>query len=136
MQDLLLLLLLLLLAFQAVKFLVFEWWRRRRLEPPGPFPWPLLGNAAQLGRAPHLAFGRLAATYGSVFQLRLGRWPVVVLSGERAIREALIRQGAAFAGRPPFPSFQLVSAVFSRGNYGLPVFSWKTSFHSPPSSQN
>ncbi|XP_070806339.1 cytochrome P450 1B1 isoform X1 [Pituophis catenifer annectens] len=109
MQDLLLLLLSLLLAFQAVKFLVFEWSRRRRLEPPGPFPWPLLGNAAQLGRAPHLAFGRLAATYGSVFQLRLGRWPVVVLSGERAIREALIRQGAAFAGRPPFPSFQLVS---------------------------
>ncbi|KAJ7342302.1 hypothetical protein JRQ81_010049 [Phrynocephalus forsythii] len=83
--------------------------RQRHLEPPGPWPWPVVGNAAQLGRAPHLALGRLAATYGPVFQLRLGGWPVVVLSGERAIREALVRQGAAFAGRPPFPSFRLVS---------------------------
>nr|XP_028580068.1 cytochrome P450 1B1 isoform X1 [Podarcis muralis] len=108
-QGLLLLLLSLLAAFHAARLLLQERRRRRRLEPPGPFPWPLLGNAAQLGSAPHLAFGRLAATYGHVFQLRLGGWPVVVLSGERAIREALIRQGAAFAGRPPFPSFQLVS---------------------------
>ncbi|XP_048340251.1 cytochrome P450 1B1 [Sphaerodactylus townsendi] len=107
-QSLLLLLLSLLAAFHVAKLLGRER-RRRRPEPPGPFPWPLLGNAAQLGSAPHLALGRLAATYGDVFQLRLGRWPVVVLSGERAIREALIRQGAAFAGRPRFPSFQLVS---------------------------
>lgn len=109
LQRALLLLLSLLAAFHVAKLLVQERLRRRRLEPPGPFPWPLLGNAAQLGSAPHLALGRLAATYGNVFQLRLGAWPVVVLSGERAIREALIRQGAAFAGRPPFPSFQLVS---------------------------
>nr|XP_020658509.1 cytochrome P450 1B1 [Pogona vitticeps] len=109
-------LLVLLLVSLLVAVLVAKLWvregrrrRQRRPEPPGPFPWPVLGNAAQLGSAPHLAFGRLAATYGDVFQLRLGGWPVVVLSGERAIREALIRQGAAFAGRPPFPSFQLVS---------------------------
>nr|XP_060609970.1 cytochrome P450 1B1 [Anolis sagrei ordinatus] len=83
--------------------------RRGLLLPPGPFPWPLVGNAAQLGRAPHLALGRLAGVYGPVFRLRLGCWPVVVLSGERAIRQALVRQGEAFAGRPPFPSFALVS---------------------------
>ncbi|KAJ6664716.1 hypothetical protein lerEdw1_006289 [Lerista edwardsae] len=109
LQGALLLLLSLLAAFHVAKLLVQERLRRRRLEPPGPFPWPLLGNAAQLGSAPHLALGRLAATYGDVFQLRLGAWPVVVLSGERAVREALIRQGAAFAGRPRFPSYQLVS---------------------------
>lgn len=106
---LLLLLLSLLAAFQVAKLVGRERLRRGRREPPGPFPWPLLGNAAQLGGAPHLALARLAATYGEVFRLRLGRWPVVVLSGERAIRQALIRQGAAFAGRPRFPSFQLVS---------------------------
>lgn len=108
-QGSLLLLVSLLLALHVAKLLVEERLRRRRLEPPGPFPWPLLGNAAQLGPAPHLAFARLAATYGNIFHLRLGSWPVVVLSGERAIRQALIRQGAAFAGRPCFPSYQLVS---------------------------
>lgn len=111
MQGLLLLLLLsLLAAAQVAKLWAQAGPRRlRRPQPPGPFPWPVVGNAAQLGRAPHLALGRLAATYGAVFQLRLGAWRVVVLSGERAIREALVRQGAAFAGRPAFPSFRLVS---------------------------
>ncbi|PKK22398.1 cytochrome P450 1B1 [Columba livia] len=114
LQSSLLLLLCLLTAIHLGKLLLQQ--RRRqgqRRAPPGPFPWPLIGNAAQLGSAPHLSFARLASTYGAVFQIRLGRWPVVVLNGERAIRQALIRQGAAFAGRPPFPSFQLVSGGLS-----------------------
>nr|XP_006131369.1 cytochrome P450 1B1 [Pelodiscus sinensis]XP_014433125.1 cytochrome P450 1B1 [Pelodiscus sinensis] len=106
LQSALLLFLCLLAAVHLTKRLLLQ---RRRLEPPGPFPWPLIGNAAQLGSAPHLAFARLARTYGAVFQLRLGSRAVVVLNGERAIRGALIRQGAAFAGRPRFASFQLVS---------------------------
>ncbi|NWH66221.1 CP1B1 protein, partial [Geococcyx californianus] len=77
--------------------------------PPGPFSWPLVGNALQLGRLPHLAFGRLARRYGTVFQLRLGHRRVVVLNGEVAIRRALVSSGARFAGRPDFPSFELVS---------------------------
>ncbi|NXU28827.1 CP1B1 protein, partial [Thalassarche chlororhynchos] len=101
-QSSLLLLLCLLAAIHLGKLLLQQQQRRRqgqRRAPPGPFPWPLIGNAAQLGSAPHLSFARLASTYGAVFQLRLGRWPVVVLNGERAIRQALVRQGAAFAGR-------------------------------------
>lgn len=92
--------------------------RRPPGSPPGPFAWPLIGNAAQLGPAPHLAFARLARRYGDVFQLRLGRCPVVVLNGERAIRQALVHQGAAFADRPPFASYGEVSGgrglAFSR----------------------
>uniref|UniRef100_A0A8C8AGN6 CP1B1 protein n=1 Tax=Otus sunia TaxID=257818 RepID=A0A8C8AGN6_9STRI len=77
--------------------------------PPGPFAWPLVGNVLQLGRLPHLAFGQLARRYGAVFQLRLGRRRVVVLNGEAVIRRALVGLGTRFAGRPDFPSFQLVS---------------------------
>uniref|UniRef100_A0A8C8SYP0 Uncharacterized protein n=1 Tax=Pelusios castaneus TaxID=367368 RepID=A0A8C8SYP0_9SAUR len=83
--------------------------RRPRRSPPGPFAWPLLGNVLQLGRLPHLTFCELARRYGDVFQLRLGRRAVVVLNGEAAIRQALVRQGGHFAGRPDFPSFRLVS---------------------------
>ncbi|KFV63846.1 Cytochrome P450 1B1, partial [Dryobates pubescens] len=118
-QSSLLLLLCLLAAIHLGKVLMQQ--RRRqgqRRAPPGPFPWPLIGNAAQLGSAPHLSFARLASTYGAVFQLRLGRWPVVVLNGERAIRQALVRQGAAFAGRPPFPSFRLVAGGLSPARAG------------------
>ncbi|XP_037384107.1 cytochrome P450 1B1 [Talpa occidentalis] len=85
--------------------------RRRRpgSSPPGPFSWPLIGNAAQMGKAPHLSFARLAQRYGDVFQIRLGSCPVVVLNGEHAIRQALVQQGVAFADRPPFASFRVVS---------------------------
>ncbi|XP_006270110.2 cytochrome P450 1B1 isoform X2 [Alligator mississippiensis] len=108
-QCCLLLLLSLLAMLHLGKHLLLERQQQRCREPPGPFAWPLIGNAAQLGSTPHLAFTRLARAYGDIFQLRLGTWPVVVLNGEQAIRQALVRQGATFAGRPPFPSFQLVS---------------------------
>ncbi|XP_035257048.1 cytochrome P450 1B1 [Anguilla anguilla] len=86
--------------------------------PPGPFPWPVIGNAAQLGSAPHLYFSRMAQKYGEVFQIKLGSRAVVVLNGD-AIRTALIKKGADFAGRPDFTSFQFVSNGKSMafGNY-------------------
>ncbi|XP_078398804.1 cytochrome P450 1B1 [Cetorhinus maximus] len=82
-------------------------WHRR--SPPGPFPWPLIGNAAQIGPAPHLSFSRMAEKYGSVFRLKLGSRTVVVLNGEETIRQALVRKGRDFSGRPDFASFGVVS---------------------------
>ncbi|KAJ8418029.1 hypothetical protein AAFF_G00137380 [Aldrovandia affinis] len=86
--------------------------------PPGPFPWPVIGNAAQMGSTPHLYFSRMAQKYGDVFQIKLGSRTVVVLNGD-AIRTALIKKGADFAGRPDFTSFQFVSNGMSLafGNY-------------------
>lgn len=76
---------------------------------PGPLAWPLIGNAAQLGKAPHLYFARMAKKYGDVFQIQLGARSVVVLNGG-AIREALVKKGPEFAGRPDFASFKYVSS--------------------------
>uniref|UniRef100_A0A8C5MF92 Cytochrome P450 1B1 n=1 Tax=Leptobrachium leishanense TaxID=445787 RepID=A0A8C5MF92_9ANUR len=77
--------------------------------PPGPFPWPLVGNVMQLGQMPHLTFCKMAQKYGNVFQIRLGNHDIVVLNGESTIREALVKHSAEFAGRPKFTSFQVVS---------------------------
>uniref|UniRef100_G3NS52 Cytochrome P450 1A1 n=1 Tax=Gasterosteus aculeatus aculeatus TaxID=481459 RepID=G3NS52_GASAC len=87
------------------------WVRNLRLKRrlPGPFAWPVVGNAMQLGQMPHITFAALAKKYGNVYQIRLGCSDVVVLNGGRAIREALLRRGAEFAGRPNFVSFQAVS---------------------------
>lgn len=106
----------LLVACAAVLLSVHLWlWLRVRLwhcsadsPPPGPFAWPLIGNAAQLGKTPHLYFARMARRYGDVFQIRLGGRTVVVLNG-LTIRQALVKQGPEFAGRPDFTSFQYVS---------------------------
>ncbi|XP_061403357.1 cytochrome P450 1B1-like [Lethenteron reissneri] len=78
-------------------------------DPPGPFAFPIVGNSLQLGPMPHLTLTAMAQRYGPVFRIHLGHEPVVVLTGEEIIREALVKRGTEFAGRPDFPSFALVS---------------------------
>ncbi|TKS85280.1 Cytochrome P450 1B1 [Collichthys lucidus] len=101
----------LLLACVTLLFSVHLWrWlvQRSIRSPPGPFPWPIIGNAAQIGNSPHLYFTRMAKKYGNVFQIKLGSRTIVVLNGD-SIRQALVKQGPEFAGRPDFTSFQYVS---------------------------
>ncbi|XP_063296411.1 cytochrome P450 1B1-like [Pelobates fuscus] len=92
--------------------------------PPGPFPWPLMGNVMQLGQMPHLTFCKMAQKYGNVFQIRLGRHDIIVLNGESTIKQALIKYGAEFAGRPNFTSFQVVSGGKSMA-FGRYTNLWK-----------
>ncbi|XP_056131424.1 cytochrome P450 1A1 [Lampris incognitus] len=77
--------------------------------PPGPTPWPLVGNLLQMDDQIHLSLTRLRLQYGDVFKLHLGSLTVVVLSGYATIRQALIRQGEAFAGRPDLFTFSAVA---------------------------
>uniref|UniRef100_A0A3Q3NJX9 Cytochrome P450 1A1 n=1 Tax=Labrus bergylta TaxID=56723 RepID=A0A3Q3NJX9_9LABR len=87
------------------------WVRNLRLKRrlPGPFAWPVVGNAMQLGQMPHITFAKLAKKYGNVYQIRLGCSDIVVLNGDKAIRQALIQHSTEFAGRPNFVSFQMIS---------------------------
>ncbi|XP_006888360.1 PREDICTED: cytochrome P450 1A1-like [Elephantulus edwardii] len=76
--------------------------------PPGPWGLPLIGHVLTLGKNPHLALTRLSQQYGDVLQVRIGCTPVVVLSGLDTIRQALVRQGDDFKGRPDLYSFTLI----------------------------
>ncbi|KAI4875130.1 hypothetical protein NFI96_000857 [Prochilodus magdalenae] len=92
---------------------------------PGPFAWPLVGNAMQLGQTPHTTLSNLAKKYGNVYQIRLGSTDIVVLNGATTIRNALLQHSTEFAGRPKFVSFQSVSGGISMtfSNYSR---RWKT----------
>ncbi|XP_040267674.1 cytochrome P450 1B1-like [Bufo bufo] len=81
----------------------------QKRSPPGPFPWPVVGNAMQLGQMPHLTFCKMAQIYGNVFKIKLGTRDIVVLNGESTIRQALVKHREEFAGRPNFSSFKIVS---------------------------
>ncbi|KAH0514267.1 Cytochrome P450 1A1 [Microtus ochrogaster] len=77
--------------------------------PPGPWGWPITGHILTLGKNPHLSLTKLSKQYGDVLQIRIGSTPVVVLSGLDTIRQALVRQGDDFKGRPDLYSFNLIS---------------------------
>ncbi|KAM4826468.1 cytochrome P450 1A1-like [Thomomys bottae] len=77
--------------------------------PPGPWGWPLIGHVLSLGKNPHLSLARLSQQYGDVLEIRLGSTPVVVLSGLDTIRQALVKQGDDFKGRPDLYSFTLIN---------------------------
>ncbi|KAE8601409.1 hypothetical protein XENTR_v10013663 [Xenopus tropicalis] len=96
----------------------------RSSQPPGPFPWPLFGNALQMGSYPHLAFIDLAKRYGNIFQIKLGSQKIVVLNGDLVIRHALLHKGEDFAGRPKFTSYQFVSGGRSLA-FGCYTEKWK-----------
>ncbi len=73
----------------------------------GPRGLPVVGSLLSLGQSPHLRLTDMAAKYGSIFHIRLGSWPAVVVSGYDTVREALIQKGDAFASRPDFESYRL-----------------------------
>lgn len=93
---------------------------------PGPKPLPLIGNVLELGRNPHLSLTAMSKRYGPVFQVQIGTRPVAVLGSSDVVRQALIKQGEEFAGRPDLYSFQFISEgkslAFSTDQTGV----WRT----------
>ncbi|KAE8297374.1 Cytochrome P450 1A1 [Larimichthys crocea] len=93
----------------------------RRL--PGPKPFPLIGNVLEVGSKPYLSLTAMSKRYGDVFQIQIGMRPVIVLSGSDTVRQALIKQGEEFAGRPDLYSFRFIndgkSLAFSTDQAGV-----------------
>ncbi|XP_030303873.1 cytochrome P450 2K6 isoform X1 [Calypte anna] len=88
--------------------------------PPGPRPLPIIGNLHIMNlKKPHLTMLELSKTHGSVFSIQMGLRKTVVLSGYETVKEALVNQADAFAGRPKLPVFEEVSkgkgVIFSAG---------------------
>ncbi|KAL4658777.1 cytochrome P450 1A1-like [Arapaima gigas] len=76
---------------------------------PGPKPLPIIGNVLDVGHNPHLSLTAMGEQYGPVFQIHIGTRPIVVLCGNDTVRQALIKQGEEFAGRPDLYSFRFMS---------------------------
>ena len=68
--------------------------------PPGPIPFPLVGNILQLGIQAHLSLMKLGETYSDVFTVYLATKPAVVLNSYEAVTEALVKNGHTTSGRP------------------------------------
>ncbi|XP_074016486.1 cytochrome P450 2C5-like [Numenius arquata] len=78
--------------------------RKRSWLPPGPAPWPILGNLWQKDVLPlYRTYEKLSSRYGPIFTVWLGLKPVVVLCGYEAVKDALVGHSEEFGGRPEIP---------------------------------
>ncbi|CAL4914505.1 unnamed protein product [Urochloa decumbens] len=68
--------------------------------PPGPQPWPVIGNLNLIGTLPHHSIRDLSSRYGPLMSLRLGSFPAVVASSPDMARLFLKTRDLAFIDRP------------------------------------
>ncbi|KAF5771955.1 putative cytochrome P450 [Helianthus annuus] len=74
--------------------------------PPGPRPWPIIGNMHQMVKNPHIVAANLAKKYGPLISLRLGTRLLVVASSPEAAKEILKTQDRRLSGRSIPDAFQ------------------------------
>ncbi|MBZ3885985.1 Cytochrome P450 2U1 [Sciurus carolinensis] len=125
----------LLLLCGLIALLGWSWlrWHRARDIPPGPTPWPLVGNfgyvllppflrrqswvsrtarAAGMDpttQAPQVILAKLARVYGNIFSFFIGHYLVVVLNDFHSVREALVQQAEVFSDRPRVPLISILT---------------------------
>ncbi|KAH9777549.1 cytochrome p450 family 76 subfamily c polypeptide 5-related [Citrus sinensis] len=67
--------------------------------PPGPTPYPVIGNLLELGAKPHRSLAKLSKIYGPVMSLKFGQVTTVVISSATTAREILQNQDTSFCNR-------------------------------------
>lgn len=67
--------------------------------PPGPTPWPIIGNLNLLGNQPHQSLTKLAKIHGPIMSLKLGQITTLVISSATAAKEVLQKQDLNFSSR-------------------------------------
>ncbi|KAJ7975669.1 Transposon protein, putative, CACTA, En/Spm sub-class [Quillaja saponaria] len=67
--------------------------------PPGPYPWPQVGNLPHIGNKLHVVLTQLAQAYGPLMTLRLGSQLLVVGSSSAAAMEILKTHDRILSGR-------------------------------------
>ncbi|XP_038906737.1 probable (S)-N-methylcoclaurine 3'-hydroxylase isozyme 2 [Benincasa hispida] len=67
--------------------------------PPGPKPWPILGNLLQIGQNAHISMTQFANIYGPLISLKLGAQHLVVASSPAAATAILKTQDSLLSAR-------------------------------------
>ncbi|CAL5195760.1 unnamed protein product [Lathyrus oleraceus] len=88
--------------------------RRRQYNlPPGPKPWPIIGNFNLIGTLPHQSLHGLTQKYGPIMHLWFGSKRVVVGSTVEMAKAFLKTHDATLAGRPKFSAGKYTTYNYS-----------------------
>lgn len=86
--------------YYFIKLIISTSEKKLRL-PPGPRPWPVIGNLPHLGPMPHHSIEALAKVYGPLIHLRLGAVHMVIAASASVAAKFLKTHDANFSSRPP-----------------------------------
>ncbi|XP_060207142.1 probable (S)-N-methylcoclaurine 3'-hydroxylase isozyme 2 [Lycium barbarum] len=67
--------------------------------PPGPTPWPVIGNILHMGKMPRITLTNFAKTYGPLISFKLGTQLLVVGSSPSVATEILKTHDKILSGR-------------------------------------
>ncbi|XP_074270533.1 cytochrome P450 76AD1-like [Silene latifolia] len=67
--------------------------------PPGPKPWPIIGNIHMLGDKPHRSVAKLVNKYGPIMSLKLGTVTTIVISSSEVAKEMFLKHDLALSSR-------------------------------------
>ncbi|XP_030447095.1 cytochrome P450 CYP82D47-like isoform X1 [Syzygium oleosum] len=116
------------LVILALSFLVL--WRSRsssssklKTAPEAAGAWPVIGHLPILAKSklPHKTLASMADEFGPIFALRLGSFPVVVVSSSEIAKECFTKHDVAFSSRSRLLFFEILGydyALFAFAPYG------------------
>lgn len=117
----------------VVCYFIHEYRRLRNFNniPPGPKPWPLVGNfggflvpsfiSKRFGRnresvkrtsnpvSPQVGLMELSKIYGNIFSIFVGSQLMVLLTGYEVVRDALSNHAEVFSDRPDVPVITIMT---------------------------
>lgn len=120
-------------VFIVVYYFIHEYRRLRNFNniPPGPKPWPLVGNfggflvpsfiSKRFGRnreyvkrtsnpvSPQVGLMELSKIYGNIFSIFVGSQLMVLLTGYEVVRDALSNHAEVFSDRPDVPVITIMT---------------------------
>ncbi|EIW84293.1 cytochrome P450 [Coniophora puteana RWD-64-598 SS2] len=94
-----------------------QYWSSKRQAhqrlPPGPRPYPIVGNLWQLDKAGSwLTYTEWSKQYGEVFMIRFFNKKVIVLNSERVIKDLLDKRSFNYSDRPHHETIGLFGLGF------------------------
>ena len=106
----------LLLAAFTIIFLAYNIYQKLRFRlPPGPRPWPVVGNLYDIKPVRFRCFAEWAKTYGPILSVWFGPTLNVIVSTSELAKQVLKDKDPQLADRHRSPS----AAKFSRGGKDL-----------------